>query len=231
MSLSYTVDGITVTYLGRTAFGENSLPFLSEAPEGRGLDTLTRTSIGAAPLLAAFLESVEKGISFEYNGELFYLTSYQPNGDKLWPEVTFNYLGLSDGPAAPIGDDDFSVQSVTITAQVPTDEEGAEEGTMMDVERTIDYLAFQTTWSYVRAARPTGPEVGYTSRDLGPWIKGSRITTSTGKTYAGANAPAAIVTATTPGIANMLLSLRSTEHHYTPFFDVDEVIARMYVGS
>lgn len=227
MSLAYTVGGITVNYIGRTEFAENSLPFLAESPDG-GLDSLTKTYIGAAPLLAAFLEGLVKGGSIEYNGENYYLTHWQPNGDKLWPEVSTFWSGLSDGTPDPIGDDDVSVQSITISAAV------TEDGEEVILERTIDYLAFQTTWRYIANSRPTGALVGATSTGINPTILRSVITVSggvnDGKRYAGANAPAAYVVATTPGVADMVLSLRATETYGTPFFPVEEVVARMFFG-
>lgn len=231
MSLAYTVDGITVTYLGRTEFAENSLPFLAESPDG-GLDSLTRTYIGAAPLLEAFLEGLTKGGSFTYNGELYYLTNWTPNGDKLWPEVSLQWVGLSDGAAEPIGDDDFSVQSITINADVTETFEG--ESVTVNVERQIEYIAAQTTWRYTATARPTVALVGTTATGINPTILRSVITVSggenDGKRYGGANAPASYVTATTPGVADMVLSLRSTEVYASPFFLVEEVVARMFFG-
>lgn len=227
MSLAYTVDGITVTYLGRTEFAENSLPFLAESADG-GLDNLTKTYIGAAPLLAAFLEGLVKGGSIEYNGENYYLTHWQPNGDKLWPEVSTFWSGLSDGTPDPIGDDDVSVQSITISAAV------TEDGEEVILERTIDYLAFQTTWRYIANSRPTSALVGTTATGINPEDLRSVITVSggvnDGKRYGGNNAPAAYVVATTPGVADMLINLRSTEVYGTPFFLAEEVIARMYFG-
>lgn len=231
MSLAYTVDGITVTYLGRTEFAQNNLAFLVESPDG-GLDSLTVTHIGAAPFLTAFLEALEKGSTVSYNGESYYLVNWQPNGDRLWPEVALNYVGLSDGAPDPIGDDDFSVQSITINADVEETFEG--ESVTVNVERQIEYLADQTTWRYIASTRPMGALVGTTARGINPVILRSVITVSggdnDGKRYAGANAPAAYVVATTPGVADQLLSLRASPVYGSPFFPTEEVIARMFFG-
>lgn len=239
MSLAYTVGGITVNYIGRTEFAENSLPFLAESPDG-GLDSLTKTYIGAAPLLAAFLEGLVKGGSIEYNGENYYLTHWQPNGDKLWPEVSTFWFGLSDGTPDPIGDDDFSAQSITISAeiietqQIPGSSPPAYQDVLVGLERQIEYIADQTTWRYTASTRPMGTLVGTTARGINPFIVSSVITASggnnDGRRYAGANAPAAYVVATTPGVADQLISLRASQVYGSPFFLAEEVIARMFVG-
>jgi hypothetical protein len=228
MSLAYTDNGTTTTYLGRTAFAENSQPQINESQFG--LDYLTRTFIGAAPLLAAFIESLTKGGIYTYNGDDFYLISWSEDGDKLWPTVSLQYIGLSRGNPPPLGEDDYSPQSVTVTATVDSDDPDAEDGATMTVERTIDYIAGQTTWRYTTLARPTTLLVGTTSQPFVPIILRSRITTSTGHTYAGANAPANLVIATTPAIQDQLLSLTATPQYSTPFFEVTETIGRLLVG-
>lgn len=228
MSLSYTDNGTTTTYIGRTAFAENSQPQLTEAQWG--LDNLTRTYIGAAPLLSAFLASLNKGGSYTYNGDLYYLIDWSPNGDPLWPTVSLNYLGLSNGNPPPVGDDDWAPQSITITATVPSDDPNADPGTTMTVERTIDYIAFQTTWKYITLTRPATVQIGTTSQIFYPIILRSRITTSTGNTYAGQNAPADLVAATTPGLGATLISLTVEEIYATPFFQCTETIALLLVG-
>lgn len=228
MSLSYTSHGTTTTYIGRTAFSENSNPQISEVQWG--LDSLTRTFIGATPLLDAFIAGLNKGSSYSYNGDTYYLIDWSPNGDPLWPVVTLNYLGQSNGTPPPVGDDDWSVQSITVGATVPTDDPDADPGTTMEATRDIEYIAFQTTWRYIREVRPSGAEVGHPSSAFNPIILRSKITTSTGNTYSGANAPAGLVSALTPAIVDITLALNATEIYATPFFEITETTARMFYG-
>lgn len=242
MSLTYTADGITITYLGRTAFAESALPLQSESQSG--LDNLQRTYTGAAPLLAAFLAGLNKGGTYVYNSDNYYLIDWAPNGDKLWPEVTLNYIGQSRGNIPPIGDDDWSPQSITTSAilnvAVPdpdSDPPGQTVHIDVTAERQIEYLAFQTTWHYIASARPTGMLVGTVSQLINPIILRSRITTSSNSSlnpyqevYAGQNAPAELVAATTPGVDDVLLNLAAAQVYPTPFFDVQETIGLLFVG-
>lgn len=228
MALTYTADGITVTYLGRTTWAECDLPRQSEVQWG--LDSLTRTFTGAAPLLEAFVQAINKGNSYTYAGSTYYLIDWSVGGTKVWPELTANYLGQSSGTPPPVGDDSWSPQTITISATVPSDDPDAEDGATMTVERTIDYIAYQTTWRYIRTARPTAAEVGHPAGAFFPIILRSVITTSTGHTYAGQNAPAGLVSATTPAVVDIVLSLDATEIYATPFFEITETVARMFYG-
>lgn len=234
MSLSYTDNGTTTTYIGRTAFSENSQPQIFEAQHG--LDTLQRTFIGAAPYLASFIAGLVKGSTYTYNGASFYLIDWSPNGDPLYPVVTLNYLGLSNGVPPPVGDDDFSIQTVDITAVLTLENPDDPNHGEVDVTltRTISYVANQTTWRYVTLSRPNSIQVGTVGvpgdpRILRSVIRAESESETYNRTYAGNNAPAAFVTATTPVVGNALLGLTSEQIYGTPFFNVTETIARMFL--
>lgn len=223
-----------ITYQGRIEFAENSRPALSKSEYG--IDILRRTFIGASPLRAKFDAGLSQGLLFSYNGARYFLQSWEWDDNKQWPTVTLFYKGVASGKMPnPQKTNASIIQNVSISAEVtwtpPIDPE-PEEPITETVTRDINYRAFQTNWRLVADSEPLGnPLVGVTSRAVQPQIISSRITTETsGLTYNGNNAPAALVAATTITPGYFMLDQNAFEVFGSPLWEVDEVVALMYLA-
>lgn len=225
MSLIYRIPGKSTfaTYNGRTEFGQCSLPRPSKSEYG--LDSMVVDYIGAAPLLKDFLASIKQGKRMDINQRQWWVTTYAPDDNKLWPTVTLNCVGLAEGELPdPKGDDDYITQNITVTGTVTEDDEDVQ------VTREINYRALQTTWTYPTKGRPKGPVVKTVSRNFFPEIISSVIEAN-GKRYAGANAPGNYVAATTPALVDFIMDVSAQEIFGTPFFNVSEVVCRMFLAG
>lgn len=225
MSLLYRVPGrsTVITYKGRTEFAQCSLPRPTKSEYG--LDAMSLDYCGAAPLLPDFLKGLKQGKRFDFNGRQWFLHTYGPNDDNIWPTVSLNCIGLAEGELPePKGDDSYVQQNITVLASVT---EGDAE---VNVTRDMNYRALQTTWIYPAKNRPTGPRVGKTSKPFNPQILSSVIEAN-GVRYNGANAPGNYAIATIPALQDVVLDLTAEEIFGTPYFNVQEVVCRMYVDA
>lgn len=214
------------TYLGRTAFAENSLPITGK--NEYGLDTLRRTFIGAAPFLDTFIKGLSQGIRYDQPGRAWFLQTWEVDDNKLWPTVFLNYKGLASGKLPkPRSDDEWITQNATVTAQFdpPIDIDGVE---VADATKNINYRCLQTAWQYVTDKRPLGAKIGKTSWAAQPFILNSVIEAG-GIVYNGNNAPAPIATALSVTPSYVVLGPIAREVFGTPYWEVDEVVANMFL--
>lgn len=208
-----------VTYLGKTIFDVCDRP--KDYKSEYGIDQLVRRFIGATALLADFLRTLKQGQRFVHNGSQWYLTSWEPDDGKNWSIVNLNYRGFCEGRApAPRYDNAAITQNITVNATV-----GGEA-----VTREILYICRQTHWQFVLDRSPTGATIGVTKNPFEPIIISSVITKGD-QVYQGALAPAPLVAATTPAVIDFVLDPTASQVFGTPFFECEEVVARMFIST
>lgn len=226
--------GPTVNFIGRTEFAQCSAHRPTKSPFG--VDTMQIDYRGAVFNLASFMRGLKQGARFDHNGAKWYLQTWSVDESLLWPTVDLVCMGFASGTApAPIASDAYITQTVTITAQL-TETNPTPPPAQLDVNltREINYRALQTTWSYVTTKRPTRPFVGRTSTGQSPQIVSSSLTASSQlgtRVYNGAVAPARYVSATEPATVDFLMDLNPVPIPGTPFFEVTEVISRIFYAG
>lgn len=222
----------TVTYIGETDFKDTFTPVAGKSEWG--MDTLTRVLKGSAPKLEAYVRALRQGQTF--NG--FVLQTWTPDQDPVYPEVTLNYKGLTNGIPAPLSSADTIEQSVTVSASGDNTQFGLDEdvyGAVTVASREIQYITRQTVWRYITNRRPTGPK--YTGLDVpfDPIIIKSSITIQNtegnSRTFGGRLAPVALVTALQPVATNIVTGPNATPVPGTPWFECEDRVTRIYQGT
>ena len=177
-----------------------------------GIDTLTAEFSGALPGLVTFVAALAQGQTRTYNGQTFYLQSWSDDKDTTYPTVTLTYKGLFSGIPSPLVSGQTIVQSGTISCTSPS-----------VASRTFSYYTRQTTTRYISTSRPvlptyTTPDIPYT-----PFIYKSEIREENGTIYPG-SAPAALVTALTPGDPTPQTTMNCNEIIAgVPLFECEEI--------
>ena len=112
--MSTTSAVTTITYTGDYAFEDEFEPVPGKSEWG--MDTLTRVMAGGQPNLVAFMEGLSQGQSYTFNGNVYYLQTWQPDGGQVYPRVTMNYLGLVGGIPAPKASGGMIEQTISLSA-------------------------------------------------------------------------------------------------------------------
>lgn len=99
-----------VSALGRTTFEDASIPVPGKSEFG--MDTLTRKMTGYVGDLVAFIASLHQGDTFNFNGILFYLQTWNPDDATPVSTVTLGYKGLASG-GTPTPDVQTEIVSAT----------------------------------------------------------------------------------------------------------------------
>lgn len=155
-----------------------------------GMDMLTIQMWGAAPGKETYEQSLAQGQTYSFDGQTWYLQSWDDDHDTIFPTFTLLFKGLCFGIPDPKVSGRTIIQTTVLSCLTPT-----------PASRSITYYTRQSTYKYITAGRPTGPS--YTSPDIsvsigdGLEIIKSTINTADGAIYPGA-APAGLVTALTP---------------------------------
>ncbi len=204
---------MSVTYKGEQEFVDQCVP--APVKNEFGIDVLSRKMRGRASGLLAFLLTLRQGQQYGR----FYLQSWQPDTDPIYPTVTLVYKGLVDGLPDAMINDQTSTQTVTISTSTPS-----------NASRTIQFWAPSTSYRYISLSRPNGFLYSGISNDRNPIVFSSVINDEQGIIYKG-NAPAALVTALTPAIVNLQQSQDAQEVYGTPYFEVEEVVIKTYFGG
>lgn len=177
-----------------------------------GIDTLTVEMQGAQPGLSAYVATLAQGQTYTYNSQTWYLQSWSDDKDTVYPTVTLVFKGLFSGIPAPFVNGQSIVQTGTISCTSPE-----------EASRTFSYYTRQTTTRYISTFRPVLPT--YTTPDIPftPVIYKSEIRAADGTLYLG-NAPAALVTALTPGAASPSTTMTCNEVVAgSPLFECEDV--------
>jgi hypothetical protein len=191
-------------------FGLKSTPIASKSEWG--IDTLTVEMWGAQPGLVAYVAALAQGQTYTYNSQTWYLQSWSDDKDTVYPTVTLVYKGLFGGIPTPFVNGQSIVQTGTISCTWPD-----------EASRTFSYYTRQTTTRYIATSRPVLPT--YTTPDIPftPVIYKSEIRNANGSLYLG-NAPAALVTALTPGAASPSTTMTCNEVVAgSPLFECEDV--------
>ena len=207
----------TTTYKPSTGagyvFADITTPTAVKSPWG--IDSLTRKVQGAQPEEVAYINALAQGDITNFNGQQWYLQSWDSDHDPIYPTITLNYLGLNDGIPAPFTSGTTVVQTGTISCTTPS-----------KASRTFSYYTRQSTYRYIKASRPTTPT--YTTLDIAytPTIFKSEIRNEDGTVYLG-SAPAGLVTALTPVGVVLTTTMTATPIFGTPYFDCQDNVVSL----
>lgn len=188
--------------------GDGSFLDLFEPVSGKsewGMDTLTRVMAGAQENLVAFVETLAQGATHSFNGNTYYLQSWEPVNEQVFPKITLLYKGLIDGIPEPFVSgrtvEQSSSQTTDTAVSITYFDFKAQGSVTKDVMGTANrrYLTRESTYKYITSSRPTSPT--YVSLDVPMDViyLESIITTDAGVNFAS-NAPAALATALAPAI-------------------------------
>ena len=207
----------TTTYKPSTGagyvFADITTPTAVKSPWG--IDSLTRKVQGAQPEEVAYINALAQGDITNFNGQQWYLQSWDSDHDPIYPTITLNYLGLNDGIPAPFVSGATVTQTGTISCTTPS-----------KASRTFSYYTRQSTYKYITNFRPT--TATYTTLDIAftPSIFKSEIRNEDGTVYLG-NAPAGLVSALTPSGVNLIATLTATPIFGTPYFDCQDNVVSL----
>jgi len=160
-------------YIGNCEFEDRCEPIPSK--NEWGTDVLTRRVQGRADKLRQYLNALRQGDTFsEYQG--FYLQTWSPDENPVFPTVTLVYKGLLNGIPNPRNSSSKSERSGTVTAT-----QGGEE-------RTYDFLYIT---SNVTERKITNSESApaFTASVPAPSITQSAYTVTSSGTRRGGSPP------------------------------------------
>ena len=182
-----------------------------------GVDVLKRQLKGALPGFEAFYNALVQGQQYVDNGVTYYLQTYGPIEDKVFPGADLEFKGFSKGlPTVLITGGQVEL-SGTITVSSP-----------QKASRNLRYLSWKSIYRYILNQVPTGPKYQTIAVDINPTdgIIFSEILDQNGKPYFG-NAPADLVTALTPVGVDDIATLDSYNPIIgTPFYECQDTVTR-----
>ena len=215
-----------VTYTGDSTFQDEHEPVPGKTEWG--MDTLTRTMAGGQPKLVAFVQGLSQGSSYTFNGNVYYLQTWEPDNGQVFPRVTLNYKGLTGGIPTPKASGVMIEQTISITA--------SSVGTYKTATRNIRYVTRKSTTLYIATTRPTlytyGLDITFTADNIIILESVITATDNDGNNYvfSGANAPANLVTALTPAaVAQGFPECAPVVG--SPFFECVDNVALLYEGN
>lgn len=219
-----------VGYGGDTTFDDVMEP--RPGKSDWGIDTLQRKMKGRQPLLAAFLATLVQGATYSYNGQLYYLQTWEPDDDNVFPTVSLNFKGLNSGIPNPSASDETGIQTSSMghtfspayNTGIP-DANGNSSVTSATID--IEFYSPQTTWRYIRNGRPTFATYNTIANGREPSILRAVITDSLNRRYAG-NAPVGLVSALTIPVSNKIIGPHADPIYGTPYFECQDVVQRGY---
>jgi hypothetical protein len=211
-------NGMTpIEYIGAIEFRDMYIPKSDKDPWGA--DTLERQMRGPACIYDSWYNQLGQGAVYKDSttGVSYYVQSWSPVQDKIFPGATIVCKGLSAGlPKVLIKGGQVDL-SGTITCTTP-----------QQASRTVRYTSWRTVYRYITNSKPTAPS--YTAIDVNidpnKNIFFSQITLANGSIVYG-NAPGDLVTAlTTIGFYD-LASLDSCEPILgTPYYECQDTVTR-----
>lgn len=192
---------VLINYVGNPAFEDLFEPVAGKSEWG--MDTLTRVMSGSQPNLLAFMAALAQGARYFYNGNNYYLQTWECDNNQVFPRVTMLYKGLFAGIPAPFVSGGTTEQTQSASTDSPvsiTYFDFATQGSVtkdVTATRTTRSLVRRSNYKYITTTRPTGPT--YTNLDIAysPVVITSNIITDAGTNYS-TNAPAALATALFP---------------------------------
>lgn len=211
----------TTTYVGNGAFEDMYEPVSGKSEWG--MDTLTRVMAGKQTSLVSFVNGLNQGDTYSYHGNTYYLQSWEPDNDPVFPKIRMEYKGLFDGIPDPFVSGRTVEQSCSQTTADPVTITYWDAATQSSVTgdvmgtRTSRYITRESTYRYITSSRPSSPT--YTALDVAMAIiyLQSEITTDVGANFAS-NAPAALATALFPS-AYLEYTTDTNPVFGTPFFE------------
>ena len=245
--MSTLVSGL-VTYIGDPDIigsgGVGVFDDMYEPVPGKsewGMDTLNRLVGGIQPNLVNYMNSLAQGQTYVYNGNTFYLQTWECDNNQVFPKVQLHYKGLIAGIPTPRASGSQIEQSVQIAADLgagvydPGSSGSSSSIVYTSATRHIQYITRQTVTKYIATARPTtgsyGLDIDFTIQILNSVItgQGNTLGGTSSTTWSGANAPAGIVSALTP--ATYVLSLSECEPVVgSPYFECTDRATLLYAG-
>lgn len=200
-TISYTADNFSVLLI----FRDVACPAATK--NEWGMDVLTREIRGPGALYDDFSQTLAQGQSFRFANQTYYLQTWQPIEDKIFPGYRLSYKGCFSGIPRPFASGRTIQQTLKITCSSP-----------QNASRDITYLTRESYIKYITTSRPSGPSYSSLDAAYAPVIIKSVITDENGKPYFG-SAPSDLVTAlTVAGTTNT--SVTETNPVFgTPYFE------------
>lgn len=195
-----------ITYVGNGAFEDTFEPVAGKSEWG--MDTLTRVMAGSQPNLVAFISALAQGQRYFWNGNNYYLQTWECDNNPVFPRVTMLYKGLFAGIPAPFVTGMTTEQTQSASTSDPVEITFWDYATQTSVTRKVSAtrttrsIVRRSNYKYITTVRPTAPT--YTALDIpySPQVITSNIITDAGTNYS-TNAPAALATALFPSAYNI----------------------------
>jgi hypothetical protein len=229
---------MAITYFGANTFRDSITPVPGKTPWG--IDTLIRKIDGPVSGLEDYIASLQQGFTYLFNGQTYYLQTWETNDDKAWPLVTLNYKGLFAGIPTPFAVNDIVQESGSISADYSTQNDG--QGLLYGVDSdgnnlyclgaTHEWAARvpQTIWHYITFLQPNGPSYGSLGFAGSIVVTRNRIITSDGTVFGGL-APVPLAVSLALYASNQIISFRSSPIFGTPYFECEDVVIATYPSN
>lgn len=215
-----------VTYVGDISFADAHEPVPSKSEWG--MDQINRTMRGGQPNLVAFMEGLGQGASYTFNGNIYYLQTWECDNHPVFPSVSMMYKGLTGGIPPPKASGSTVEQSLTLTSSMVSGYKSA--------QRDIRFLTRQSSTLYIATSAPLTATYGL-DVNFNPYAhfisSVIRATDTSGNdyVYSGADAPAALVTALTPvGYLDIAVP-QCTPVVGSPYFECTDTCTRLLPGG
>ena len=182
-----------------------------------GVDVIERQIKGPLPGFEKFYNALGQGGRYVDNGVTYYVQTYKPTDDKIFPGASIQLKGLSKGVPNQLVSGGQVELSGTLSVSSP-----------QKATRSLRYMSWKTVYRYILNSKPSGPSNSKIDVNIDPSksIIFSEILDENGKPYYG-NAPAALVTALTPVGFDDIATLDSYNRIIgTPYFECQDTVTR-----
>lgn len=220
-----------VIYKGQTAVvgsgGTGDFVDQHEPAPGKsewGMDTLARTVKGCQSNLAAFIGTLGQGAIYSFGGNDYYLQTWEPDKNAVFPSVSLNYKGLTGGIPPEKASGGQVEQCITLAAN--------DIGIYRTATRDIRYVTRRSCTQYISDGRPTGATYGL---DISSAIEIRssviRAEDADGNSYvfSGADAPSDLVTALTAA-TDVFSYMECSPVVGTPYFECTDTATLLIIG-
>lgn len=146
-----------LTALGRTTFEDSFIPVPNK--NEFGMDTLSRRVEGYAGGLVDYIRSLRQGQTYEFDGILFYLQTWNPGNSTPVASVDLHYKGLTPG-----GTPEVDVQRRFVSAIGRTSQDYSDEGTPLGVGRLYGTGVFASIGENIPIEGTIGTSIAWSKK-------------------------------------------------------------------
>lgn len=191
-----------------------------------GIDTLERTLSGPAPTVIDFVDTLRQGQSSSFNGQQFYLQTWNQDNEVIFPRVILNYKGVLNGIPDPFVSGQQTEQTVTLSGSKSVTSGSPPVTVVTGYTRDIRYITRQTEYRYIADTRPTAPIYTTIDVDQAAIILASIVRSDNGKTYPG-NVPSDILSLLSWIGYNDVSMMQCAPVFGTPYFECIDTVLRL----